>query len=273
MPLTQAVERQIADQAITDAKVKAGAAIQTSKLAEGIEFVKRNGTVPFTGAVDLGNNTISNLAPAVTNLQAPNFGQVKTLIDNLSSVYKYKSVRVATTSNVVLATPLAVYDGVTLVLLDRLLLPAQTAQAENGIWIFNGVGVPLTRAVDADAWNEFTGCTVSVNEGTINGDTRWFCPANDGGTVGVTTLTFNRDVVGALNASNFVDKETPIGLVNGTNTVYTVLTAPALGSEHLYLNGYLQESGVGNDYTILSNSITMAVAPLTGEKIRISYRK
>ena len=80
-------------------------------------------------------------------------------------------------------------------------------------------------------------------------------------------------VITGLQASNFVDKETPSGSVNGSNTSFVLANTPTSGSEHIYLNGMLQDVGAGNDYTISGATITMLTAPLTGEKIRVSYRK
>jgi len=70
-----------------------------------------------------------------------------------------------------------------------------------------------------------------------------------------------------------VDKEIPTGLINGVNTVFTMAFAPIVGSEHIYRNGILQESGAGNDYTISGATITYLTAPLTGDKLRVTYRR
>lgn len=71
----------------------------------------------------------------------------------------------------------------------------------------------------------------------------------------------------------FVDRETPAGTVNGSNTTFTLAFTPVAGSEHVFLNGILQEPGAGNDYTISGLTITYLTAPLTGDKIRVTYRK
>jgi len=71
----------------------------------------------------------------------------------------------------------------------------------------------------------------------------------------------------------FVDKETPTGLINSSNTTFTLANTPIAGSEHVYLNGILQESGAGNDYTISGATITYLTAPVTGSKLIVSYRK
>ena len=65
----------------------------------------------------------------------------------------------------------------------------------------------------------------------------------------------------------------PSGAINGSNTSFAMANTPTTGTEHLYLNGILQESGSGNDYTISGATITMLTAPLTGEKLRVTYRK
>ncbi len=67
-----------------------------------------------------------------------------------------------------------------------------------------------------------------------------------------------------------VDKEIPSGSINGINSIYVLKNIPVEGSEHVYLNGLLQESD-GNDYTISENIITFVTPPETGLKLRVSY--
>lgn len=277
MAATQIVERQIADGAVTNAKVAAGAAIASTKLADGANFVKRDGSVAFTGDQSHGGNKITSLGTPTSGTDAATKGYVDTAIGNLNSIFDGKgSVRAASTANVTVSNPgTAVFDGVTLSNGDRLLLKNQSAQAENGIYIFNGSGSALTRAADFDAWAEIPGAVVPVEEGTTNADTLWLCTSNSGGTLGTTAVTWFQipTTASGLTNSNFVDKEVPSGSINGSNTAFSLANTPVSGSEHLYLNGVLQESGAGNDYTISGASITMLTAPLTGEKLRVSYRK
>ncbi len=79
------------------------------------------------------------------------------------------------------------------------------------------------------------------------------------------------DEVAAI--ANFITRETPTGTVNGVNTIFTLANTPVVGSESVYLNGVQQDPGGANDYTIAGATITFNVAPLTGEKIRVSYIK
>ena len=93
----------------------------------------------------------------------------------------------------------------------------------------------------------------------------------------VTVDTYGRVTSGTnpsvYNSSNFVNRETPTGLVNGSNTSFTLASTPVSGSEEVFLNGILLDSGAGNDYTISSTTITMLVTPQTNDKLRVSYRK
>ena len=68
----------------------------------------------------------------------------------------------------------------------------------------------------------------------------------------------------------FVDKEIPYGLINGVNKTFTLADNPVMGSEHLYLNGMLQQSG-GNDYVIDNSTIIFIEAPLEGMVLRCTY--
>ena len=64
--------------------------------------------------------------------------------------------------------------------------------------------------------------------------------------------------------------ETPSGLINSVNTVYTILFAPSpANSLELYLNGLLQKQT--SDYTLVGNVITFIVAPTTGDTLLAYY--
>jgi hypothetical protein len=277
MAATEIVTRQIKDGAVTNAKVAAGAAIDTSKLAEGADFVQRDGSVAFTGNQSMGNNKLTNLgAPTAASNDAARIVDVENAVAALNSLFDSKgSVKAATTGNINLSNPgTSTFDGVSLSNGDRLLVRAQTASAENGIYVFNGSAAALTRATDMDAWAEVPGALVAVEEGTTQADQLFLCTANAGGTLGTTGISWTSvNAAAGLTNSNFVDKEVPTGSINGSNTSFSLANSPVAGSEHLYLNGLLLESGAGNDYTISGTTITMAVAPTSGEKLLVSYRK
>jgi hypothetical protein len=107
--------------------------------------------------------------------------------------------------------------------------------------------------------------------------------ANGSGVLTPTTLSGDITAVSSSGAvtvastlfrtANFVVRETPSGLVNGSNVTYNLANTPVSGTEQLYLNGIQQEPGAGNDYTIAAAVITFLTAPVTGDKIRVSYLK
>lgn len=277
MATTQIVQRQIADGAINDAKVQAGAGIATSKLAEGPDFIKKDGSVAMTGALNMGSQLITNVQTPGSGTDAANKNYVDTAISGVTNLFNAKgSVRVATTGAGTLATSFEngnTIDGVVLLTGDRILIKDQVAPAENGIYIVVASGAP-TRVADMDTWAEVPGAFVAVEEGTANADTIWLCTANQGGTLNTTAITWQQIPTSAgLSNTNFVDKEVPSGAINGANVTYVLANTPIAGSEHIYLNGILQESGAGNDYTISGATITYLTAPLTGDKLRASYRK
>jgi hypothetical protein len=149
----------------------------------------------------------------------------------------------------------------------------QSTQSQNGISVFNGSFSALTRATDSDAWDELTGTLVYVDAGTLYADKRFYCTSNTGGTLGSTAVTYVQDTAGTLSPTNFVFDETPSGTINGSNTTFTIATTPTSNTFTLQLNGLGLKSGAGNDYTLSTNTITMATAPVSGDVLLCSYMK
>jgi len=63
--------------------------------------------------------------------------------------------------------------------------------------------------------------------------------------------------------------ETPVGLINGLNTSYTISNVPITGSLLVFLNGRRQKAGV--DYNISGTTITMTSAPLPAAELEVNY--
>lgn len=276
MAETTIAGRQIRDGAITNGKIAAGAAIETSKLAEGSSFLKKTGgdTQAMTGDLWLGNNKIVNLATPTNTTDAANKGYIDSLINGLPSAYKYRNVKAATTVNIDLSNPgTSTIDGVSLTSGDRVLVHNQNTPAQNGIYIFDTSSTAMTRATDSDLWDELVGSLVYVDQGTTQAEYRFFCTSNSGGTLGTTAVTYVQDTGGTLSPSNFVTDETPSGTINGSNTTFTLANTPTAGTVRVYLNGVRQKSGAGNDYTITSATITFTTAPVSGDVIIVDYMK
>jgi hypothetical protein len=88
------------------------------------------------------------------------------------------------------------------------------------------------------------------------------------GSIGDTQLA-----VAYQKQGNIVIRETPAGTINGVNVTFTLAATPVAGTEQIFLNGILQESGAGNDYTISGATITMLAAPDTNARLKANYLK
>lgn len=120
-------------------------------------------------SLDFGNTRrILNLPTPIT----PGESATKSYVDSAVEGLAWKdNCRVATQSNVSLASPGATIDGITMVVNDRVLVRSQTTQSENGIYFFNGAAVPMTRSLDANTSDELEQAVVTVDEGTSGGST------------------------------------------------------------------------------------------------------
>jgi hypothetical protein len=127
--------------------------------------------IPQLRQFDAGNRKpYINAAPATANGEVVVFEQLQSAISGLN--WK-DDVRVASTANVTITSPGASIDGITLTANDRVLLKDQTTQTQNGIYIWNGAAVAMTRTTDADTFDELEGAIVVVTEGSTNAGTGW----------------------------------------------------------------------------------------------------
>jgi hypothetical protein len=113
--------------------------------------------------------------------------------------WKYEVIA-ASTGNINTASPGTTLDGVTLSAgmqvvpnigtVTRILLKNQTTPGQNGIYDWTASGSALTRSVDADAWSELAGSTVTVQQGTVNQDRVYRASGDETGTLGTTDPNF-----------------------------------------------------------------------------------
>jgi len=119
-----------------------------------------------------------------------------------------RMVRAAASGNVNLAG-LQTIDGVVLGANDRVLLPAQTDPAQNGVYVVQS-GV-WSRALDADNDLEvLESMLIIVASGGVNGDTVWMLSTDAPITVGTTALTFTKIVPDERNRT-ISDAAAPAG--------------------------------------------------------------
>lgn len=122
-------------------------------------------------ANDLDFNNVSKILnlPAGTASGHPvTYDQLNSAIEGIA--WK-DSARVSTQANLNLSSPGASIDGISLSAGDRVLVRAQTSVPENGIYIWNGAAVAMTRAADASTFAELEGAALTIEEGTNEGVT------------------------------------------------------------------------------------------------------
>jgi hypothetical protein len=120
-------------------------------------------------SLDFGNSRrILNLPSPASDNEPARLVDLNAALEGLA--WK-DNVVVAASTNVTIASPGATVDGISMVANDRVLLIAQTVAASNGIYVWNGSAVPMTRALDANTSVELENATVSVDEGTSAGST------------------------------------------------------------------------------------------------------
>jgi hypothetical protein len=139
----------------------------------------------FTDIDMQGVSKVTGLPDATNATDAVRFSQLNAAIEGLA--WK-DSCRVATQANLNLASPGATIDGVTMASQDRVLVRAQTAGAENGIYIWNGAATAMTRSLDASDFPELEQAVTSVEEGSSVGTSYRQTAVN--GTIGSTTVTW-----------------------------------------------------------------------------------
>ena len=108
--------------------------------------------------------------PPVNPDDVPNKQYVDDLINGLS--WKDACRVLENAINVNIAAPGAAIDGIGMVVGDRVLLNAQAAPAQNGIWEWNGAAVPMTRPLDFATGSDPSSAATFAQEGT-NADTAW----------------------------------------------------------------------------------------------------
>lgn len=220
-----------------------------------------------TGPVTFNGQKATGLADGTIATDAATVGQLNNVVAGLDIK---PSARAATTGNVAL-TGTQTVDGVALVAGDRVLVRAQTAPAENGVYVVAAGAWP--RATDMDAWTEIPGSIVAVELGTANADTVWLFTADQGGTLGTTAITTTKIAPAAASGGTGTVVKSAV-TITGNGTLTTLPAVHNLASTDIQVQVWDiatgQEVFVEKD-TADANTVNIifAVAPVNGKTYRV----
>jgi hypothetical protein len=204
----------------------------------------------------------------------------KTYLDYFAAGLSWKQpVLCATTANISL-TGLQTLDGVTVAAGDRVLVKNQGTQSQNGIYLASATA--WSRAPDADTWNDLISAICFVESGSTLAGSAWYCPAQPGGTIGTTAVTWSNFSVAAnysagtgLTLSSYVFSITNTGVTAAAyGSASKTLTATVNAQGQLTVLAATdiaiantQVSGLGTMSTQNANSVTITGGSINGTAI------
>lgn len=187
-------------------------------------------------AIDIQRSMDFGNSRKITGLPNPSSAQdaaTKAYVDSAVEGIAWKdSCRVSTQSNINLSSPGATIDAISMSANDRVLIRLQTNGYENGIYIWNGAAVPMTRSLDCSTADELEQAVTTIEEGTNAGTSYRQSVVN--ATLGVTSLTWTVFGQGASAASEsssgIVEIATQAETDTGTDDLRVITPAKLAGS-------------------------------------------
>ncbi len=181
-----------------------------------------------------------------------------------------QSVRLATTANHALSGTTDI-DSVTPSVGNRVLAWAQTAPAENGIYVV--ASGAWTRATDFDASSEATaGVMTYVSEGTLHGNHVFILTTDDAITLGSTSLTFAK----VPNAVDLAATTASLGAsLVGIQDVGTLITATTVEGAlaEIAAANWVTNARMANDSVDSAEIVALAVTNAKIANLNITANK
>lgn len=136
------------------------------------------------------------------------------------------------------------WDEVSLLTYDRVLLPNQTDPAENGVYVYQGEGQALIRALDFTALTGiYNGTVIFVAQGAVNGGSYYEITTEDPISVGSTAITFTQLLNKNVTAIANLPKNTESGLISRTEYGTVALRSLASNSSWITVSNADAKSG------------------------------
>lgn len=217
-------------------------------------ILKTGGTL--TGALVLAADPTADLEPVTRR-----YMEAQAFKDSVRVATTAALTVTATTSTLTNASTLTALsiDGISLSVGDRVLVKDQTSAPQNGLYVVTNAGSGsvawvLTRAGDADTWNDLVGSLVVVEEGAVNNDNVYVANIARGGTLGTTPIPWR--VASNLQLAAIGDLATT-GLIVRTGSGTAVTRSIAVSGTGLSVSN---ADGLAGNPTITINGATAATA-------------
>lgn len=264
---------------LTDAYILVG---NVSNVATGVA-VSGDVTISNAGAVTIGADKVSNTklanmtrgtvkvggaADAPTDLDAKGDGKI--LIGDATDVNS-----VAVSGDITITNAGVTAIGATKVTDAMLNNDVATGLAGSGLSASAGVLAVDLNELSTEATFDAAADYVAIVDATDNGadKTLWSVIAT---AIAGTGITATNGVLAAdAVADNIVEAdikfEDESANCNGVTTGFTLASTPVTNSVQVFLNGLLQQSGSGKDYTLSGTTVTFSTAPASGDILLIHY--
>jgi len=228
------------------------------------KIIVGNGLGVGTDVTMSGHVTMTNAG--VTTVSIPS-----SAVTDLYSNLVYRRAEVAPGANVNIASAPTSYDGTSLSVGQLVLLTAQSTPSQNGLYVFNGIGVALTRATNYNTDATIRGTCVWIRNGTSNIGKVYQNTNQSTITVGSTAITYSPEI----------DAGTGLGIVGRTLSMLpTGVSSGTWGATNQTLVGTVNTTGqwtsLGAYYISISHAqvydfsagVAMYAKPTTRGKIR-----
>ena len=174
------------------------------------------------------------------------------------------AVRLAATGNVASISGLLIIDGVQTNEGDRVLLPLQSSQATNGIYIATAAGA-WSRSTDADQWSEIFSKFAPVTAGVVNAGLGYLNTNSDGGTIDTTAMTW---VLSTPPSINSIPDGSVIWAQKGVgNSAYFNIGFSASGTSSFNLGGQNANASLGHQWGAIIGSTVTPNATFLSESV------
>ncbi len=143
----------------------------------------------------------------------------------------------------------------------------------NVAFAMNGLGLSVSNYISGSAFQVLLNPTVvSIATGKpLVFDDEASMSADPVNPLDIATKQYVDGLFNSSGSSTLITREVPSGVQNGINEVFILANTPKPGSESVFLNGVLQDEGVGEDYIISGSTITFLSTIQPTDKIRVNY--